>query len=199
MEKFPKQIGITGGIGSGKSLICKVFNCLGVPIYDADTRAKWLMSHKRELIESIKETFGPQSYSESGDLNRQYLAANVFSDQDKLQQLNGLVHPAVGEDYKEWVGKHGSSAYVIKEAALLFESGSYKSLDTVITIYAPVALRIKRTLMRDTQRNEKEVLAIIDKQLPESERQAKADFTIKNDDTTLVLLQVLKLHEKFMD
>jgi dephospho-CoA kinase len=197
MLNKPLQIGITGGIGSGKSLVCKIFACLGVPIYDADSRAKSIMTTDGILVEQIKKEFGDLSYYEDGRLNREYLGDTVFNDSAKLKRLNELVHPRVGSDSEKWVEENASHPYLMREAALLFESGSFKKLNKIIVVTAPEQLRVKRVLQRDKQRTEKDVLAIIQNQMPEEEKIKKADFVIYNDETELVVPQVLKLHEQF--
>ncbi len=197
MENSPMQVGITGGIGSGKSIICKIFQSLGIPIYDADLNAKSLMTEDASLIASIKKHFGDEAYLSDNQLNRKYIAGKVFGNKQQLDLLNSLVHPAVGTHYKNWVKSHAGKPYVIKEAALLFESGSYKMLDKIITVEAPVDIRINRVLFRDAHRSAKDVQAIIDNQLTDIERNKKADFVITNDDKTTIIPQVIKLHKKF--
>jgi dephospho-CoA kinase len=194
----PFQIGITGGIGAGKSLICRIFQCLGVPVYDADGHAKELMTTDVILMSNIKKEFGELSYNTDGSLNRSYLSSAVFNDSEKLNKLNTLVHPRVGEDYNRWVEKHRSNPYVMKEAALLFEAGSNKLLDKVIVVHAPEALRIKRVLARDPNRSEDQVRAIINKQMPEAQKMEKADIIIINDENKLLVPQVLELHNQFL-
>jgi dephospho-CoA kinase len=191
------QIGITGGIGAGKSLIARLFSTLGVPVYDADTRARWLMNHHPSLKKEIESVFGPESYLPDGLLNRLYMAAQVFNDQEKLARVNVLVHPKVGEDYAQWVLAHATAPYVLKEAALLFELDSYRMLSYTLSVVAPIELRIRRVLQRDPHRTEKEVLAIIRKQMSEQERQQRADFLLYNDDSQPVIPQVLALHQQF--
>lgn len=198
-EIMPLQIGITGGIGSGKSLICRIFQILGIPVYDADSRAKSVMTSDGILIAAIKKEFGSLSYRSDGSLNNTYLASMVFDNPEKLQILNGLVHPAVRADYKKWVNQHETSRYVIKEAALLFEAGSYAELDKVVLVYAPEALRMKRVLNRDASRNRQQIQSIMSRQLSDEEKRNRADFVIVNDETQLVIPQVLRLHEVFRD
>jgi dephospho-CoA kinase len=198
MYNRPLQIGITGGIGSGKSLVCKIFACLGVPIYDADSRAKSIMTTDGILVEQIKKEFGSLSYHEDGRLNREYLSAAVFNDADKLKRLNELVHPCVGADSEKWMEENATHPYLLREAALLFESGSFKNCDKIIVVTAPEALRVKRVLQRDKQRTEQEVIAIIRNQMTEEEKVKRADFVIHNNETELVVPQVLKLHEQFI-
>lgn len=193
----PLQIGITGGIGSGKSLICKIFGCLGVPVYDADSHAKELMTTDGILISDIKKEFGVLSYSVDGGLNREYLSKKVFNDPERLRTLNALVHPRVGHDFNRWVEQRRGYPYVLKEAALLYESGGYKSLDKVIVVYANEALRIQRVLKRDPHRTADQVRAIIRNQMPEEEKLKRADFTVRNDETTLLIPQIVSLHQRF--
>ena len=196
MQK-PIQIGITGGIGSGKSLVCKIFGVLGVPAYDADSRAKNLMTTDGILIDQIKKEFGSLSYDVKGGLNREFLSATVFSKQDKLKQLNALVHPRVAVDYKQWVEAHAGNKYVLKEAALLFESGSYRELDKIILVTAPKEIRIERVLARDNHRTKEDVEKIIRNQISEEEKEAKANFIIRNNESELIVPQVLNLHRRF--
>lgn len=194
----PLQIGITGGIGAGKSLICRIFYCLGIPVYDADGHAKELMTTDVILISNIKKEFGELSYNTDGTLNRNYLSSAVFDDSEKLSKLNSLVHPQVGADYNRWVEKHRNYPYVMKEAALLFEAGSDKLLDKVIVIHAPEELRIQRVIARDPHRSRDQVRAIMSKQMPEAQKMEKADFIILNDEKELVVPQVLELHNQFL-
>lgn len=191
------QIGVTGGIGSGKSLVCHIFALLGVPVYDADSRAKTLMTTDGILVSQIKKEFGVLSFRSDGSLNREYLAAHVFSHPDKLALLNSLVHPRVGEDYGRWVMKQ-PSRYVLKEAALLFEAKSNQALDKIIVVSAPEELRIKRVLQRDKHRTEQQVRDIIRNQLKEEEKLKLADYIIRNDESTPLIPQVLGLHEQFL-
>ena len=198
MKKSPLKIGITGGIGSGKSLVCHMFAVLGVPIYDADSRAKYLMVHDPALVERIQGAFGAAAYQEDGSLDRQYLAQQVFHDQEKLSLLNSFVHPSVGKDYLLWHERQTTAAYTIKEAALMIESGSYQGLDRLITVSAPEAVRVARVLARDPQRDSAQVAAIITKQLSDAQRAEKADHVLINDGSQLLTTQVLHLHEAFL-
>jgi dephospho-CoA kinase len=191
------QIGITGGIGSGKSTIARVFSVLGVPVYDADSRAKYLMAHQESLKNDIKEAFGKDAYLEDGSLNRAYLAAQVFNDEQKVKKINALVHPQVAQDYLQWLEQHQDTPYVLREAALMIESGSHKFLDKLITVFAPEDIRIKRVKARDPQRSEQEIKAIMSKQLPEEEKLRLADYVIHNDDSQAVIPQILALHQSF--
>lgn len=191
------QIGVTGGIGSGKSLVCKIFARLGVSVYDADSHAKGLMTTDGILVSQIKKEFGDLSYHPDGSLNRSYLAENVFLNEDKLRRLNRLVHPRVAVDYEKWLSSRSKEVYVLKEAALLFESGSYRTLDKTIVVTAPEPLRRKRVLLRDAHRTVEQFKGIVEKQMPEEEKLKRADYIIVNDDATLIIPQVLKLHDRF--
>ncbi len=191
-------VGVTGGIGAGKSIICKIFQCLGVPVYQADDRARWLMTHDTSLISEIKLHFGPSAYLKDGRLNSAFLASEVFHDKKKLNRLNNLVHPKVGEDFENWVKENRQLPYLIKEAALLFESGSYKELDKVINVDAPVDVRKKRVAARDKHRTEADIQAIMDRQLGDEQRKTMADFVITNNNHDLVIPQVLALHRQFV-
>ena len=194
---LPLQIGITGGIGSGKSLVCKIFECLGVPVYDADSRAKSLMTTDGILISQIKKEFGNLSYNTDGTLNRKHIAEAAFGNPEKLKALDALVHPRVAANYEQWAGEQ-THPYVIKEAALLFEAGSYKSLNKIIVVSAPEHLRIKRVVARDPGRSGQMVKDIIRNQMPDAEKSSKADFVVTNDESQLVIPQVLRLHEIFL-
>jgi dephospho-CoA kinase len=193
----PIKVGITGGIGSGKSTVAKIFSILGIAIYSADDRAKQLMTEDPGLKEKIIAAFGKDSYLESGQLNRAFLAKTVFSDPNKIIQINGFVHPAVGEDFNLWV-KSQSSPYVLKEAALIFETGGQDLLDYVINVSAPLRIRVSRVMMRDPDRNEAQINQIIDQQLPDEEKNELSDFVIKNVANKLLIPQVLKIHEKLV-
>lgn len=191
----PLLVGVTGGIGSGKSTVCRVFSILGIPIYPADDRAKWLMTHDPVLKTQIISAFGEASFLPDGKLNRSFLAETVFSDQEKVAQINKLVHPAVGKDFENWVAQQ-HAPYVIKEAALLFEAGSADQMDFVINVSSPLKIRMARVLLRDPHRSESQVNHIIDQQLPDEKKNELADFTIKNSDNKLIIPQILEIHQK---
>ena len=191
------KIGITGGIGSGKTTVCQIFATLGIPIYYADTRAKELMISDSDVIHQIKNLFGEDAYDENGHLNRKLIAEKAFHDKNLLQQLNAIVHPAVFQDTLNWYQTHHNKAYTLYEAAIMFESGSYKLLDKVITVFAPLEDRITRTMKRDTI-SRKEVLERIDKQMPEEEKIERADFIIYNDHSQPLIEQVLTIHRHIM-
>ena len=191
----PLWVGITGGIGSGKSTVCRFFQLLGIPVYSADDQAKWLMANDPNLKSQITEAFGQESYLSDGSVNRAYLAEMVFSDPEKVKKINSLVHPAVGKDFKAWAEKQ-NSPYLIKEAALLFETGAAKELDFVINVSSPIKIRIARVLMRDPHRDEAQINHIIDQQMPDEEKNERSDFVIKNTETKLIIPQILEIHKK---
>ncbi|MBC8084166.1 MAG: dephospho-CoA kinase [Hymenobacter sp.] len=192
------RIGITGGIGSGKSIVCRLFQVLGVPVYDSDARAKWLMEYDAALRDELTAAFGPETYSAAGSLDRVYLARVAFAEPAQLARLNALVHPAVGRDSEAWATARqaGGYPYVLKEAALLYESGAYRQLDQIITVFAPQPVREARVLRRDPHRTPDDVRAIIGKQMSEEEKVRRAAHVIYNDDEQLLIPQVLALHGK---
>ncbi|QKG54370.1 dephospho-CoA kinase [Hymenobacter sp. BRD67] len=193
------RIGITGGIGSGKSVVARLFATLGVPVYDSDSRAKWVMATDLVLREQLQAAFGVEAYDAAGQLNRPYLAQVAFNDAAQLARLNALVHPRVGEDFAAWTAAQQAAgyAYILKEAALLYESGAYRTLDGIITVFAPADVRAARVLRRDAHRTAADVQAIMGKQLSEEEKLARADYVVYNDDSHLVLPQVLALDAGF--
>jgi len=193
------RIGITGGIGSGKSIVARLFAALGVPVYDSDSRAKHLMAHDQLLRAQLVAAFGPETYTVEGALNRVHLAQRVFKDAAQVAQLNGLVHPRVGQDFEDWVTAQiaAGQPYILKEAALLYESGAYRQLDRIITVFAPPEVRAARVLSRDAHRSPADVQAIMNQQLGDEEKLQRADYVIYNDDSQLVLPQVLALDEAF--
>jgi dephospho-CoA kinase len=190
------RIGLTGGIGSGKSVIARIFRILGIPVYDADLAARRLMETDETLIKDIQKVFGAEIYSE-GKLNRKLLASQVFKDESKLDTLNKLVHPAVLKDYNEWEQKQ-KAPYSIREAAILFESGNWQQLDHVILVDAPEDLRIRRVIQRDN-RSEKEVREIISRQWTSEKKKELAWRLIRNDDSELVIPQVLQIHNQLLN
>lgn len=188
------RIGITGGIGAGKTTICKIFQALGISVFDADRSAKRMMAENPELKNQLITQFGEASFSEDGSLNRKYLAEKVFANDTALNQLNQLVHPFVLKDYEAWLQKIPNAPYSIREAAILLESGTYKDLDVIIVIDAPEDLRIKRVIQRD-KRTEAEVQSIISKQWLMEKKQKFASFIIQNNEKQFLIPQVLHLHE----
>jgi dephospho-CoA kinase len=191
------KVGITGNIGSGKTTVCKIFEVLGIPVFYADDAAKDVMVTDAELIAGIKQAFGNEAYFEDSALNRKHIAGIVFNNKEELAILNGLVHPAVFRAFDKWVANQKKAPYVLKEAAILFESGSYKKCDRAIMVTAPLDLRIKRVTMRDGITAD-EVRSRNDRQFTEEKKLAMASDVIINDDTQLVIPQVLKLHELYL-
>lgn len=187
-----KKIGITGGIGTGKSFVSKIFKTLGVPFYDADYEAKAIMSTDDSVRKALTYAFGMETYCEDGSLNRKWLAAQVFNDEARLKLLNSIVHPAVIAAGESW-SRAQRGPYSLKEAALLFESGSYKFLDYTILVTAPLALRIARVQKRDGI-SSAEVMQRINNQMPEEEKVSMADFILINDEVTPLLPQIEKIH-----
>lgn len=175
-------------------MVAAFFSLLGVPVYNADDRAKWILAHDVQVIDFLLKEFGAEAVKE-GKPDTKFLAATVFSDKKELEKLNAVVHPRVKQDYEDWVEQKSNYPYTLKEAAILFEAESYKSLDKVIVVYAPVEVRMKRVLLRDTHRTETDILRIMDKQMPEEEKVKRADYIIKNDEAHLVIPQVLELHQ----
>ncbi len=190
------KVGITGGIGSGKTTVCQIFATLGIPIYYADVRAKELMVSDADLIQQIKKLFGENAYL-NGELNRKYIAEKAFHDKNLLQQLNTIVHPAVFQNTLNWFQTHHNKAYTLYEAAIMFESGSYKLMDKMISVFAPLEDRISRTMKRDHISRE-EVLERVDKQMPEEEKMKRADFVIYNDHSQPLIQQVLTIHQQLI-
>lgn len=189
------RIGLTGGLGSGKSTVAAIFEVLNVPVYYADNASKRLMNEDENLREAIQIAFGKEAYLEE-KLNRKYLAEMVFNDKEKLDLLNSIVHPATLHDAEEWMKKQ-TAPYVIKEAALTFESGSHKFLDYVIGVKAPLPVRLQRAMQRDNI-NRDEAMARINKQIDEEIKLRLCDYIIVNDEQQMVIPQVLALHQTFL-
>lgn len=190
------KIGLTGGIGSGKSTVAAMFRVLGVPVFDADTAAKEVMQEDAALIQQIKSLFGEAAYT-NNQLNRKYIAGIVFNDKLKLEQLNALVHPVTIAKAEQWFASQ-QAPYVIKEAALMFEAGASAGLDYVIGVSAPQHLRIQRVMERDNVTRE-EVLARMDKQISEHMKMKLCDFILINDEQQLLVPQVVSLHEHLVN
>ena len=186
------RVGLTGGIGSGQSTVAKIFEVLGIPVYYADDASKKLMNENEELKEKIRVHFGKDAYT-NGLLNRAYLSSIVFNNPEKLALLNSIVHPATIKDAAEWMQKQ-TTPYTIKEAALIFESGSQENLDKVIGVFAPAAVRINRVMQRDNVTRE-EVISRMNKQINEEIKMRLCDYVVSNDEQELLIPQVLKLHE----
>ncbi len=189
------KIGLTGGIGSGKSTVAKVFESLGVPVYKADDEAKKLMATDPQLIDLIKKHFSEEVYKE-GKLDKTYLASIVFNNKEKLELLNSLVHPFTIEDGKLWMNRQ-QTPYAIKEAALLFESGSQGEFDFIVGVYAPETLRIHRTIQRD--KTDKELVRLrMQNQIKEEIKMKLCDEVLINNEQELLVPQIIALHEKLL-
>lgn len=193
---MPLKIGITGGIGTGKSTISHVFEVLGVPVYYADDAGKQLMNNNIELKQAVKAKFGEDVYNPEGQLDRKKLAAIVFNNPSLLQELNAIVHPATIAAADEWM-QHQTAPYVLKEAALLFESDAHLHVDKVIGVQASLSTRIKRVIERDGV-TEKEVMDRIARQMDETEKLNRCDYLINNEGNELVIPQVLALHQQLL-
>jgi dephospho-CoA kinase len=190
------KIGLTGGIGSGKTTVAKVFTTLGIPVYHADLEARRLMETKPKLVELIRHHFSEKAY-ENGSLNRSYISSIVFNDKKKLDLLNSLVHPFTIEDGKQWMGRQ-KSAYAIKEAALIFESGSQGEFDLIIGVYAPETLRLYRTMQRD-HIDKAIVKSRMNNQIKEEIKMKLCDEVLMNDEQELLLPQIINLHHQLME
>lgn len=185
-----KTIGITGGIGSGKSMVAKVLQLMGYPVYSSDQRAKEIMHEDQLLIEGLKELFGEEAYLDS-NLNRPYIAAQIFKDASKRTAMNNLVHPAVRKDFQNWVSRQ-KSPVLFQESALLFETGNYKSFDAVILVSAPEKVRMQRVKERD-QLTDEQVQSRFNAQMPEEEKMKLTNLVIHNDGNQLLVPQILDL------
>ena len=183
------KVGITGGIGSGKSTVCRLFSLLGVPVFDSDRRARELMQDDAGVVEAVRELFGPASYS-GGELDRGYISGMVFSDKELLGKLNGIVHPAVFSDFERWclLQQGAGVSYAVMESAILFESGMNRYVDRTILVDAPTDVRIDRVVRRDSTTREK-VLERIKNQ--GGSVAAAADYVIDNSGEMLLWPQVL--------
>ena len=188
------KVGITGGIGSGKTMVCRILETMQIPVYYADDAAKRLMAEDEQLKKEIQETFGKESYSDSGELNRAYLAEKVFHDPEQLKRLNALVHPAVFRDTAQWMESLSpETPYAVKEAALFFETGSNQQMDVMVTVAADEAVRIKRIMDRDGV-TEQQVRERMQNQLSQEEKIKQSDVVIWNNPGDFLVPQVWELH-----
>lgn len=191
-----KTLGITGGIGSGKSLVSSVFVRLGIPVYYADRSGKRLLEEDPSVRKKVIDLLGADSYS-GRKPNNKYIADRVFQDEEKLKELNAIIHPAVQRDFKTWLGKQPDRNYVIEEAAILFESGAWKFMDRILTIVAPDELRIQRVMQRDGT-DRKDVIRRMKHQWPQEELAKRSDYVIHNDGGALILPRILRIHEELL-
>jgi dephospho-CoA kinase len=192
------KIGITGGIGSGKTTVCRVFELLGIPIFYADTVAKLIMNTDPVLKEEILKTFGEKSYSMDGVLNRAHLSSIVFNNESELNKLNALVHPAVFRAFDKWLAIHHDAPYIIKEAALLFETKSYTMCDLSVLVVSPEASRVRRVIARDGI-SQDEIVLRMKRQLSDEKKIKLADHILFNDESQLLIPQILALDQQFLN
>lgn len=190
------KVGITGGIGSGKSTVCKIFESLGIPVYYADQQARSLSDHHPEIIKGVKHLFGDDIYTDD-QLNRKKVGELVFVNKKLLNSLNQIIHPVVAQHFENWLKINAKAPYIMKEAAILFESGAYKQVNKIITVSSPKELRLKRVMERDRLSME-EVERRMLNQMDEEEKIKKSDFVINNNDIDLVVTQVLLVHKALL-
>lgn len=187
-------VGLTGGIGSGKSTVAKLFEVLGVPVYNSDLRAK-AMYYQPEVKEQVVRLLGSNAYDTNGKLNPAHISAIIFKESEILHKINGIIHPAVEADFKFFANQHVQQKFIVKESALLFETGIYKKLDKNILVTSPLELRISRVQARDNISRE-DVIKRIRHQLPDEEKAPISDFVIHNDEMSGLTPQVLEVYEK---
>jgi len=190
------KVAITGGIGSGKSLVCQVFKTLGIPIFNADAVSNQLVEHDTGLKASIIKLFGKEAYI-NNNYNRKYIAHIVFNQAEKLKALNELIHPKAIEAAKQWFEKQ-QTPYAIKEAAILFESKAEQDIDIIIGVTAPEQIRIERVMQR-IGCSKDEVIKRMQQQMPEDEKMKKCNYIIHNDNVTALIPQVLQIHKKLLN
>ncbi len=191
------KVGITGGIGSGKTTVCKVFQLLGIPVYYADEEAKRLLEINDDVKTSIVKTFGNEVIDNKGLIDRKKLASLVFNNKENLEKLNNIVHPAVANHFENWLKENQSSKYILKEAAILFESNAYKMVDKVITVIAPLELKIHRAMLRD-KTDRTTIEQRIKNQISDEEKIKKSQFVIKNDELQLLIPQIIDIHQQLI-
>lgn len=189
-------VGLTGGIGSGKTTAAQIFKSLGVPLFLADEESKKLIDSDAKLQASLVDLMGSELLTD-GKINRPYMASLIFSDAQLLQKVNALIHPAVGDAFKAWYHRQNFS-YVIREAAILYESASHQDCDAVIVVSAPEALRLERVKARSGE-SEEQIRKRMSKQWPAEKKEALADYIIRNDGHEMLIPQVLKIHERLID
>jgi dephospho-CoA kinase len=182
------KLGITGGIGSGKSTVSEIFSLYGVPVYIADVESKKLVATSPVIREKLIHLFGEELY-EGGVLNKPMLASHIFNDKKKLETVNAIIHPEVGNDFNQWLQQHSQYDIVAQEAAILFESGFDKMMDKIVMVYAPLEVRIQRTMLRDNISGEK-VLERVQNQMPDEDKAKLSDYVIVNDNTKSLIEQV---------
>ena len=191
------KVALTGNIGSGKTLICRFFEILGVPVFYADSEAKKLYENKNILLK-VKQEFGDEILTSQGNLNKTLLAEKIFTNKENLKKINGIIHPEVFKIFEEWAGNQKNKPYVIQEAAILFETGGYKRFDRTILVYAPEEMLIERVVKRDGL-SRQEVLNRLQNQMDQEHKKQLADYLILNDNSQLLIPQILKLHQQLSE
>lgn len=190
------KVGVTGGIGSGKSTVCRVFECLGVPVYYADDRARWLTENHVEIVAEVTALLGPEAYTHDGGYNTAFVSSRVFGDKSLLQRLNQIIHPRVGEDSRRWFEQHADQPILMKEAAIMKKQGS--ELDYIVAVIAPEQLRISRVLTRDKKRTKEQIMAIIANQGTDEYFRSIADFIVYNNESELIIPQVVEIYNTLL-
>lgn len=190
-------VGITGGIGSGKSLVCQVFSKFKIPVYSSDDESKNISQNDPEIQRELTALLGPEIYK-YGILNRALMAEKIFKDGALLDSVNKIIHPKVAADFKSWLNRHSHNAYVIQESAILFESNAYRICDIKVTVSSPEKLRISRVIQRKNMTMGK-LKAIMLHQIPESEKVNRSDYVIENNESRLLIPQILQLHQTFLN
>ncbi|MGZ3902522.1 MAG: dephospho-CoA kinase [Bacteroidia bacterium] len=191
-----KVLGLTGGIGSGKSTVAGIFKTLGVPVYNSDERAKELY-FVPEIRAQVEELLGAKAYRNKSAINKKYIAEKIFSDKTLLEKLNTIIHPAVGKDFEDFRKQHAKEKYIVKESALLIEAGLLKKVDKLIVVTSDIALRTERIKKRDNL-NKEEIEKILKRQLSDSDKIKEADWVIENNEQKLIIPQVLKIHKSLV-
>lgn len=190
------KVAVTGGIGSGKSVVCKIFEKIGIPVFNADFEAKKLINTSRTIHDKLVSLFGAAIYQSNGDIHRKKMADLIFNDNFALQKVNEIVHPEVRKRFTEWAEEQ-NSPYIIQEAAIIFESKQTQSFDKIITVTAPLELKIERVIKRD-QVSKEEVYKRMQSQLPDEIKIAKSDFVIMNDEVEMIIPQIIEIHKKLI-
>jgi len=189
-----KKIGLTGGIGSGKTTVGKIFKVLAVPVFNSDDEAKLILQNDKNVHQQLIALFG-SSVMVKGSPDKAKIAAIVFKDKDQLEKLNQIIHPKVNQRFQDWCSENQQHEYILKEAAILFESGSYKQLDAVINVSCPIGLRLQRTMQRNAM-SEEAFMQRVQNQMSDEDRNALSDFVIKNDEKSFLIEQVLAIHHQ---
>ena len=191
----PIQLGITGGIGSGKSVVCEILKTLGFPVFNSDLESRMLLSNNPKVVKNVKQLLGNAAYLTDGQPDRKYIAEQVFQNGELLNQLNSILHPEVRVAYQSWVASRLHHRLVVKEAAIMFESGAWVDLDHIVAVVAPLPLRINRIMQRD-HKTEAEIMLVVNRQMAENELIQRSNRIIVNDDQQLIMPQILQMLEE---